>query len=152
MIYDLNNPLDEMKFTDRIKRMWQQHKEGHRIIIELSERKQRTLSQNNYLHLILSYFATECGLQTEYVKRQYFKATVNADLFVVTEQDKLLGKPVKTLRSTADLTKEQMQLAIERFLNWSAQVAEIPLPTPEQNDIIREIEIEVERNRKYNYD
>lgn len=152
MIYDLSNALDEMKFKDRMKRLWNEHKQGKRIIVELSEKKQRTISQNSYLHLILSYFACECGLQLDYVKRYYFKAYVNADLFIVEQEDKLLGKKVKSLRSTADLTKEEMQLAISRFLNWSAQEAEIPLPEPEQKEVLREIEIEVERNKMYNYD
>lgn len=149
MLYDLSNELDVIKLQTRINKIEQAIKERKRLVIELNDKTNRTLSQNNYLHLIVSYFAAEYGDTVEYVKQAIFKREVNPHIFVRTMHDKLLNRDVVILRSTRDLTKEETTEAIERFLNWSVNVAGIALPEPQQKEALFECQKIVERDRKY---
>ncbi len=143
-LYDLSNPLDAENFKLRCNSLY---KKG--CIAELTEKKpQRTIKQNRYLHVILSYFGLRTGNTLDYVKRQYFKVHCNPELFIIEREDALLGK-VKKLRSSAELTTEEMTLAIERFRNWAALEAEIYIPTPEDHERIQLMEIEVGRAKQY---
>jgi hypothetical protein len=143
MIYDLSNALQRESFKIRCNNLY---KKGG--IIELIDKKVRTIKQNSYLHLILSYFGCESGNTLEYVKSEYYKILVNPELFIIEKDDPYLGK-ITILKSSKDLTKDEMTLSIERFRNWSAQTAGIFLPDAENPDMIRQMEIEVERNNRF---
>jgi hypothetical protein len=149
MLYDLSNGLDVLKLRARIKKIEQAINERKRLVIELNDKTNRTLSQNNYLHLIVSYFAAEYGETVEYVKQTIFKREVNPHIFVRTKHDKLLNRDVVILRSTKEISKEEMTEAIERFLNWSVNIAGIALPEPQQKDALLECQKVVEREKKY---
>jgi len=146
--YDLSNQLDLASFSARVEGL-KKSAEKRRVIVEIGEKTQRTLNQNSYLHLILSYFACEIGLTLDYVKRQYFKATVNPELFVCEKYDTLIDKRVKYLRSSSALDKDEMSLAISRFVEWAAQEANIYLPSPDDKAMLLECEITVNKNKKY---
>lgn len=125
MIYNLKNPIELSKFKERNDKLV---KSG--ATVELTEKKpNRTLPQNNYLHLILTYFAITCGYTLEETKKDYFKILCNKDLFVVEKDHEMIGKYI-SLRSSADLTTEEMTLAINRFKNYSAENG-LPLPNSE---------------------
>lgn len=125
MIYNLKNPIELSKFKERNDKLV---KSG--ATVELTEKKpNRTLPQNNYLHLILTYFAITCGYTLEETKKDYFKILCNKDLFVVEKDHEIIGKYI-SLRSSADLTTEEMTLAINRFKNYSAENG-LPLPNSE---------------------
>ena len=47
----------------------------------------------------------------EYVKEAYFKRMCNADLFVYTQTDKVTGEEVGRLRSTREISREDMTTA-----------------------------------------
>ena len=111
-------------------------------------RPQRSLRQNAYLHLILAYFAAETGNTLEWVKQQYYKRTCNPDLFIARREDDLLGS-VTYVRSSADLSTEEMSRSIERFRNWAAAAAGIYIPEPDRQDEVLEMQREVERYRNY---
>lgn len=146
MIYDLSKIIDKERFKKRCNQLFKAGK-----LVELSDRTNRSLSQNSYLHLIIAYLGVELGLSPEYVKREYYKIASNPDLFVRTKTDQLTGKQVNVLRSSSDLTKEEMTLSIQRFLYWSANVAEVTLPEPDDQNFLRECEVEVDRNKQYEY-
>lgn len=108
-MYDTSNPLDKANFMLRAKKLAESGK-----IVELAEKKpKRSLNQNAYCHLAISYFASQYGCTLEWAKAQYFKKLVNPDLFIREKEDKFLGK-VKYLRSSADLDVTEMSLAIDR--------------------------------------
>ena len=144
MIYDLSTPLGIENFKARSDYLIR--KGG---VVELTEKsKNRTIRQNKYLHLILSYFATQTGNTTEWVKQKYFKIHVNPQIFIRTRNDNFVGN-IKYLRSTSELDTAEMTTAIERFRNWSSSEAGIYLPSPEDNNMIIAMEIEVERAKNY---
>ena len=117
-------------------------------VFELTEKKpQRSLSQNKYLHICLSYFGCQIGETMEYVKRNYYKILCNKDTFVREREDKFLGK-IKYLRSSADLDSAEMSLTIERFRNFAGAQG-IYIPSREEDRLVQWMEIETEQNKFY---
>lgn len=144
MIYNLSNELHRENFKSRVNSLFKQKK-----IVELSEKKPvRTIRQNRYLHLLLSFFAYQTGNTMEWVKQKYFKVLCNKDIFVRERDDEYMGS-VQYVRSSADLTTDELTLAIERFRNWSSESAGIYLPSPNEEDLLTLMDAEVEMNKKY---
>jgi len=144
MLYDTSNPLDKANFILRCKKLAESGK-----VVELKEKKpKRSLPQNSYLHLILGYFAAKSGNTLEYVKLYYFKCLCNKELFVRQKRDKYMGD-TWTVRSSTDLDTGEMTTAIERFRNWSANEADIYLPSPENERMLEMAEIEIEKKKNY---
>lgn len=144
MRYDGSNPLHAQQARTRLEKMIC---EGR--IFDLTEKKpQRTRQANAYLHVILSYFASQTGNTLEWVKREYYKILVNPTTFIRERDDPWLGR-VKYLRSSVDLDTGEMALTIDRFRNWSASEAGIYLPSPDENRLLELAEMEIERNKEY---
>ena len=145
MKYDVSNPLHREQARERLEALLGK---GHGII-ELSEVKpRRSIKQNKYLHLLLGFFASEYGETIDYVKEQYFKLAANRSIFVRERDDKLAGR-VSYLRSTRNLDKGEMQIAIERFRNWSSINAGIYLPSADEHRLLELAEIEISRNKNF---
>lgn len=144
MIYDLSNPWEVQNLREYLNKLI--HKGG---MVEVRRKApQRSLNQNRYLHLILGFFGSEYGLSLDEVKVDIFKRECNRDLFEREATNKK-GRTVKYLRSSAELNSAEMTLAIERFRNWSASVAGIYLPSPNEQQFLAYCEQEIERNREY---
>ena len=145
MKYDISNSLHREQARKRLEALLSKEYG----IIELSEVKpQRSIKQNKYLHLLLGFFASEYGETIEYVKEQYFKLAANRSIFLRERDDKLAGR-VSYLRSTRDLDKGEMQMAIERFRNWSSINAGIYLPSADEHRLLELAEIEISRNKNF---
>lgn len=142
MTYDLSQTLDRERFRTRCFYLISKG-----AAVDLTERTFRSTSQNRYLHLLIGLVALEVGESVEYVKETYFKRLVNPSTFVVAKEDKLAGK-VETLRSSADLTKEEMSTAIDRFKMWGRQQGWV-MPDPGDTEILRQLEIEMSRQNRY---
>lgn len=117
-------------------------------MVELSEKSKRTTQQNKYLHLIIGYLAIETGNTLDYAKEVFYKRTSNKELYVREKDDDILGR-VEYLRSSADLTKEEMTLSIERFRNWSSEVAGVYLPSANEQEFLASIEYEMSRYKQW---
>lgn len=145
MIYDLSNDLQAKTFKTRCNALYKK-----RCVVELTEKKpQRTLNQNSYLHAALGYFGSQIGYTLEEVKDWYFKEAANAELFVRQRKDRLTGEWRKTLRSSSELTVDEMTTAIERFRNWSADKAGIYIPSPDEHRLVAQMELEVMKTKEY---
>lgn len=142
MTYNLAQPLDKERFLMRTLALADKG-----AAVELTEKVQRSLSQNAYLHAIIGAVAMECGTSLDYAKEHYFKRLVNPGLFVREAQDKYIGK-AEILRSTADLTKEELSEAIDRFKTWAAEQG-MYLPAPGDKELLHYIEIEMAKMHKY---
>lgn len=142
MTYNLAQPLDKERFLARAVTLADKG-----AAVEMTEKVQRSLNQNAYLHAIIGAVAMECGTTLDYAKEHYFKRLVNPALFVREKQDKFLGK-TEILRSSADLTKEEMSDAIDRFKTWAAEQG-MYLPAPGDKELLHYIEIEMAKMQKY---
>ena len=143
MIYDLSKPLDRQKFKMRVNHLFAQGKQ-----VELIEKTFRSLRQNSYLHCLLGILALDQGLTIDYVKEFYYKRLVNPDIFVLTKEDKLVGK-IEVLRSSKDLTKEEMSKSIDRLRNWASSELGCYLPSADEESLLQQAEMEIQRYRSY---
>ena len=142
MQYNLATDLDQERFVNRANALLQKG-----VIVELTEKTFRSPNQNRYLHLLIGVVAMDTGVGLEYAKREYFKKLVNKDLFVIKRSDRFAGE-IEDLRSSADLTIEEMSMAIDRFKRWGAENG-FYMPNPEDTAILKDIEIEMGRMRMY---
>ena len=146
MIYDLskNNPYDRQKFIDRVNELLEKG-----CAVSLTKKApQRSIQQNKYLHVLISYFASEYGISAEECKQDCFKRAVNPEIFIRVKTNKY-GRQVSFLRSTADLDSNEMTMAIDRFRNWSASVAGIYLPDANESQFLLHCEKVIEANQEY---
>ena len=142
MTYNLANEFQRKAFLARCEDCLEKAS-----VVELSVKTFRSRNQNSYLHLLIGVVAMETGNSLEDAKRWYFKETCNADLFHRQHFDKL-GNCIDSVRSSADLTQEEMSMAIDRFKRWAAEQG-IYLPNPGDEALLREIEIEMGRQRNF---
>ena len=143
MIFDLNNQYDRETFKNKVNDMY-----SKRLIVELKKvSPKRSIKQNSYLHLILSFFASETGYSLDDVKYGIFKGIVNKDLFKRTKAGR--RGEIEYTRSSSDLTAEEMTLAITRFRDYSSSVAGIYIPSPSDSENLVHIQRQVERDREF---
>ena len=144
MMYNTSNPLEAQNLRLRVDKLIE-----HGEMVELISKKPRSLKANAYLHTILSYFGLQTGNTLDEVKTCYFKRIVNRDLFVRKKHDDLLGTDREYVISTAKLTKEELSEAIERFRNWSSNIAGIYIPSSEEYIALLHIEHDIQNSKQY---
>ena len=142
MQYDLTSDFQRKAFLSRVDNLLEKG-----CLVELTEKSARTKGQNNYLHLLLGVVAMETGNTLEDVKREYFKELVNPDIFRSYRTDNR-GNTIRVYRSSADVSREEMSMAIDRFKRWGAENG-IYMPNPGDESLLREIAIEMGRNKAY---
>lgn len=76
-MYNTKNPLEVQNLRLRIEKLIEKQS-----MVEVVEKKAKTLQQLKYLHTILAYFGLQTGNTLDEVKTCYFKRIVNRDLFV----------------------------------------------------------------------
>ncbi|MDE2106347.1 MAG: hypothetical protein KGL39_54530 [Patescibacteria group bacterium] len=96
----------------------------------------RSLPQNNYLHLLLTAFGDHFGYDIEEAKAVYKYA--NAEIY------KYKKNKITFWRSSADLTKDEMTLSIDKFRKFSAEHG-CELPLAVDQEWLRRIENDHER-------
>lgn len=142
MLYDLSSDFQRKSFLARMENLMEKG-----AVVELTEKAFRSPNQNRYLHLLIGVVAIETGNTLEDAKKWYFKETCNPDLFHVQHRDKM-GNCIDHIRSTAELTKEEMSTAIDRFKRWGAENG-IYMPNPDDASLLKAIEIEMGRMKSY---
>ena len=142
MQYDLTSDFQRKAFLSRVDSLMERG-----AVVELTEKTFRSKNQNSYLHLLLGVVAMETGNTLEDVKREYFKDLVNPDIFRSYRTDNR-GNTIRVYRSSADVSKEEMSMAIDRFKRWGSQNG-IYMPNPGDESLLREIAIEMGRNKAY---
>jgi len=136
MIFDLSNQQELAKareYLNQVARL------GKKVDIT-RKAEHRSLSQNNYLYLLLAYFGTEVGYTLEEAKTLYKR--LNSNLYVYEKNGS------KFLKSSADLSKEDMMLSIDKFIAYSEQQG-IPLPKADNQDFLDLARNSVEAHKKY---
>lgn len=144
MLYDTSNQIQ----AERAKKRFQSLLDGKKVI-ELKVKDYRSLSQNNYLHLLFGYVSIETGLDIEYIKQVYYKVHVNSDIYVYEQTNKLTGETVSLIKSSSDISTQDMTLSIERFRNFASVEMELYLPAPNEDEFLKHIAVEVERHKEY---
>ncbi len=141
MIYYLSN-TSQVKEA-QLKLNWL-IKHGKKI--ELTEkRKRRSLNQNSYLHVVLSFYGTKTGYTLEEVKQDIFKRNICRNMFLKHNTSPVFD----VYRSTADLNTKEMADAIERFRNHASQDLGIYIPEPHEEQFLQYCQEEIDRHKQY---
>ena len=142
MTYDLSNDLHRKQFLARSENLLDKG-----AFVELREMTGRTGGQNRYLHLVIGVVAMETGVTLDFCKQEYYKKLANRGIFVTYRHDPFAGQ-VEVLRSSRDLTTEEMTESITRFKKWAAEQG-IYIPDPEDAERLKDIEMEMGRMKSY---
>ena len=117
MNYDLTDKQQRRKFVKYANSLLK----NKRTLVSLEDKSNRTLSQNCYIHVLCRILAQDTGVTEYYAKQVYFKELANADIFVHPTKDALTGKMIRTVRSSADLSIQEMARAITNFRLWASE-------------------------------
>lgn len=142
MVYDLKDVSDIGKFLASVRRLV-----GVGACVELTEKRHMALNQNKYLHIVLGVVAIAYGETVEDVKEYYFKRLVNPQIFIRDKILKATGEEIQCVRSTRDLTVEELSTALDRFIMWASQEG-IYIPPPD-DERIPKIEVQVRKLDNY---
>lgn len=131
MKFDLSIGREVEKFNDRCK--WLIEK-GKKVEIKAISGR-RSNPQNNYFHLICTWWGLEHGYNLDAAKT-FFKRR-SPDIFVY----EIKGE--KYLKSSKDIDKAEMTIVVERIRDYSAQNG-FYIPAPNEHEYLRHIENEIE--------
>ena len=146
MRYDLSNPFHAEQARARLEKLI-----SRGATADITEKVARTRDQNSYLHLAIRYIAICIGEDADYVKEKYYKRHCNRDLYLREKYDKVLRSKVAYLRSSRELTKEEMSLSIDRFRTFAVIDLGEYIPSPDDHRMVQAMETEVERVKQYAY-
>ena len=139
MIFSAEIELDVARARERFEWFLRNKKR-----FELKEKKnKRSISQNSYLHLILTWFGVEFGYTLSEVKQEIFKKEVNSDIFYNGAKEGIVT--IEQWRSTADLDTGELTLAIDRFRDFSSKHG-CYLPEPTDLIMIQQLENELSKH------
>jgi len=149
MIFNIKNPYEAQQYKEYCNKVYNECLKAPLGIVEVKKKhRQRSDSQNRYLHVCLGYFASEFGLSLEEVKLDIFKRKLSSDIFQVERVNKR-GQKVKLLRSSSDLDTAEMTTVIERFRNWSSAVAGLYIPSPNETEALFEAQRQMEAYQEF---
>lgn len=146
MIYNTSNKIEADRVRKRLDSLI-----GSGKVVELKAKDFRSLNQNNYLHLLLGYVAVETGLSVDYVKQVYYKSHLNKDIFEYKSINNITGEEYVLLKSTSDISTDDMSLSIQRLRNFASEELGLYLPEPHEDGFLKDIAIEIQRNKQYNH-
>jgi len=122
----------------------------HKKLIEIKEiRAKRSLNQNSYLHLLISFFALEYGEMAGYIKMEFFKKICNEQIFKTEYKNPKTGEVRTDWRSSASLDSKEMTTAIDRFRDYASKEAGIYLPQPDDKEFLFHCEKSIEMHKQY---
>ena len=102
--------------------------------------------QNKYYHFVLSYYASQIGFTRTDAERE-FKEDVNPVIFV--RDIDVNGKTHKVIRSSSDISKEEMTSAINNFISYAQIYAGINIPYEHEKNAIFECSQEIDKVKSY---
>jgi hypothetical protein len=132
--YSLAVPAERKDARDYFVKLMESEKKPVIEIVKVSPK--RSLNQNSYLHLLLGYFGLHFGYTIEETKQVYKQ--VSRDIYTYKKNDTIF------IRSSADLTTEEMAKTIDAFMKVSAENGcELPPATDEA--WLRSVSNQIER-------
>lgn len=144
MFYNLKNDLDKKKAIVKFDSLL---KNGS--VIELTEKKSRSLNLNSYMHVCFGIVAIEYGLTIEDVKQHLFKGVVNKNYYYLG-LDIVFGQNVVKYKSTAQTTNAELSGHLDKFRNYCAAELGLYIPEPHEREIILQAQKEINNYNTYN--
>lgn len=117
MNYDLTQKEERKRFIRRANLLLRKERSN----VSLVDESNRTVNQNNYLHVLCRILAEGTGTTEWYAKQVYFKELANPEIFSRITKDPLTNKMVKITRSSSELSVQEMSKALDNFIRWAAE-------------------------------
>lgn len=145
MVYNLHKESDCVRIVEKVKTFISK---GYAV--ELKRIPQRkSINQNSYFHLIISWFAFEYGEDSEYVKQEIVKKIVCPEVFKTEFVNQKTGEIREDWKSFSILSKEETTYVIDKFRHYSSKEAGIYLPEPSDLTAILEMEVQLKNNETW---
>jgi len=144
-VFNGQKPIDQQRAIQRLQFLIKNEK----VFEIIEKRRTRSISQNSFLHLILSVYALEMGETLKYTKEEIFKKEINKDVFLCERVNIKTGEIRHDWRSTSTLNTKEMTTCIDRFRHHAAKDLGLYLPEPRDLSIIDEMKIEIANNQEY---
>ena len=142
MVLNLKNRKQLEKFNEYSKKLI---KKGCRVELKKLS-KARSLPQNNYFHLLCGFFGLEMGLSIIEVKHLIkTDKRICKDLFVYQKRG------YEFVKSTAELNEKEFSVVIEKFKNFSANIAGVQLPDANEHLFLDSIKNRLEEYQNQVY-
>lgn len=112
----------------------------------------RSNSQNAILHVFLTYLGLELGYQMEYIKLNVWKMKWCRKMFYIEDFNKKDGLPYYRVRSSKELTVEEMSHAIGILIEKASSECGVIFPnekSPTFDDDFTMMQKEIYDNDKY---
>jgi intergrase/recombinase len=118
MYFDLTNDAQRRQFREYAERLLRRGS-----VVRLTDERPGTPEQQSFYRLLIAFFASRTGIDARIVKA-LVKTVVCHDIFV-TEDGRI--------RSSSELTRDDMQAVISRFQYWASTVAGVDLPDADKH-------------------
>ena len=106
------------------------------VKIEIKQlRNKRTITQNRYLHIILSWWGLEFGYTLEEAKQEFKR--INKSFYYYTKNNNTYTK------STSNVSTKELSTHIETFRNWSAKNG-FYIPSPYEKQHLMQMQNEIQ--------
>lgn len=142
MLYNLRTEAGRDRAFSRLQSL---AKAG--AVVEIADKTIRSPQQNRYLHAIIGYIAVKYGCSAEYCKREFFKTAANSNIFKV-ERVANNGARYYDLRSTSDLSREEISQAIDNFRAWAMDYIGEYIPRADEYMAVNEMELIIQRETR----
>lgn len=112
----------------------------------------RSKKQNAILHVFLQYLALEIGYPTAHVKLNIWKMTWCRSMFWIEDYNKKTGEAFQRVKSSKELTVEEMSHAIGILIEKAASECGVIFPERKSStfdDDFTLMQDEVYKNQKY---
>ena len=101
------------------------------VTITVKRRNQRSLSQNNYIHLLFTIFKNELNQLGNEFKMEQVKEIAKAKFLTVDVVNESTGECIgQRVKGTHELSKVEMMEFVENVIRWAADMFHITLPYP----------------------
>lgn len=103
------------------------------VTITVKRRNQRSLSQNNYIHLLFTIFKNELNQLGNEFKMEQVKEIAKAKFLTVDVVNESTGECIgQRVKGTHELSKVEMMEFVENVIRWAADMFHITLPLPNE--------------------
>ena len=101
------------------------------VTITVKRRNQRSISQNNYIHLLFTIFKNELNQLGNEFKMEQVKEIAKAKFLTVDVVNESTGECIgQRVKGTHELSKVEMMEFVENVIRWAADMFHITLPYP----------------------
>ena len=134
MYFDLTNDAQRQQFRECVERML---KRGS--VVRLTDERPRTLEQNSFYQLLTAYFSSRTGIKAGWVRDRLIKRIVCPDIFIRDGR----------VRSSSELTSDEMRTVISRFQFYASSELGIELPDSDDYRMVISAARQVEQDRDF---